>query len=62
MDAGGQNDYVAKQLAERGLDVDDMVDALIRLIDEPGDLVRSTQIASHMLAQISTRNRPEAAT
>lgn len=26
----------------------------------PGDLVRSTQIASHMLAQISTRNRPTA--
>ncbi|OXH81457.1 NAD-dependent dehydratase, partial [Burkholderia multivorans] len=23
----------------------------------PGDLVRSTQIASHMLAQIGTRNR-----
>jgi UDP-glucuronate decarboxylase len=29
---------------------------------EPGDLVRSTQIASHMLAQISTQNRPAAAT
>ncbi len=28
----------------------------------PGDLVRSTQIASHLLAQISTQNRPAAAT
>ncbi|KVE36507.1 UDP-glucuronic acid decarboxylase family protein [Burkholderia sp. TSV86] len=28
----------------------------------PGDLVRSTQIASHMLAQIGAQNRPKAAT
>ncbi|NTZ86532.1 hypothetical protein FCJ61_26915 [Burkholderia metallica] len=103
VDAGGQNIYVAnvaKQLAERGLDVDvytrcddprqrrpNLAAAQKRLgwratttfanglahtaryfiqrqitYHTPGDLVRSTRLASHLLAQVHTRNRPAPAT